>query len=192
MTLSEQRLINIEKELRTLKDVASYGGKASLPDGPRSMHSELVDIADTRALHVHRSTTQSIANSTVVTVLPNIIDYQFETFGSYSTGTGLFTIRRGGIYLVTASATFVAATGGTRYLRILHTGIGRAQVGGWVVVDASSIGLATTYVDDFELGDTIGMAVFQNSGGGVGAVNLSNATNEEFARFTVTLLGHGK
>lgn len=184
-----QRLDEIDHKLSGHETQHGYLGHEFNPDGPRSLANELVDVADTRALRVHDETTQTLTTGTWTTILCDTIDYQFEMYGSYDTSTGLFTVRRGGIYLVTGHCSFaLGSAAGSRFVRIIHTGVGKASAGGYSVPNTLVVRIGTTYVADLDLGDTIGVQGFQNSGGNLD----TNAADDTYPTLTVTLIGHGR
>lgn len=72
---------------------------------------------------IHRSANQSIANNTVVTLLPDSLDWDSNHFWDAVTKPAFLKIRSAGLYFVGVEVKFAVGTTGRRELALVRNGI---------------------------------------------------------------------
>jgi hypothetical protein len=125
---------------------------------------------------VRRATTQSIANSTDTFVSYTIED--FDTDGMFTATSDTITIQTAGVYIVSATTIFAANATGWRVMQLMKTPSSagdNATIFGanWAPVSSASQAtvLSATASQSFAAGNTVKVAVAQNSGGPLDIVN---------------------
>lgn len=115
-----------------------------------------------KGFKIRRVAVQSIATGTTTAVTFDTEDSDTDAFGAVAATT--YTIPTGldGLYAITADAVFAAAAGTTPFLRIIAGGVSHD----FPMASAVSDGSATVVVP-LAATNTIGVSVFQNSGGSV-------------------------
>lgn len=121
-----------------------------------------------------RSTTQSIPDNSYTDI---VFDTSLADNDGMYTTTG-FVVVTPGIYLVTAQFSFTGNATGQRVVRISKGATDIANIGG-PANGGSFVGQNVTYIGPFVAGDTIKMAVYQNSGAA-----LTTATGGRAPQFT--------
>jgi len=81
---------------------------------------------------VKRSTSQNITQNILLALLPNTLNWDTNVFWNASTNPNRLTVRSGGLYFVSATATYSGKSGGWRALFFRVNGVTeRGNVGIW-------------------------------------------------------------
>lgn len=145
---------------------------------------QMSDNASTRvvAMQATQAGAQSIPNITETTIVWGT--KTFDTHGTYSTSTGLFTCPVAGKYRVSAVLELAANSTGSRHMSVRKNGVIYTILSRADSVAAVLYWLSGSALVDCNAGDTIGVSLYQSSGG---ALNV-NANGGTLANFSVQLL----
>jgi len=155
-----------------------FGGSFLVPITGWSSQVQMSSETDTRvvAMTTGRAATQSIPDSTGTLVAFDAAIS--DTHGAWNTGTSLYTIPVPGWYRITTQVSFAASSTNGREVRLRVNG-SNIRTLAYIFDPTASAGTflngATEYL--FNAGDTVGIQVFQNSGG---ALNVGGSVVDNY------------
>jgi len=145
---------------------------AALLNGNTGVAGVVNFLANPPVLRAHATTTQSIANSTAATVALGVVDT--DTYSGWNSSTNTYTVAQPGIYLAGALVPYAANGTGIRTAGISVNGTiywGPPSNGG----SADLCSVPKTQMFSLNIGDTVQLATWQNSGGALGTATAAQA-----------------
>lgn len=173
---------NTDHDVGEVTDIAEVGDVASAGSGNEVPHANHVHpLGDRSGFHAIRATSgQTLSTGTETTVLFN--SEQYDNEAGYSTSTGIWTVGRSGLYLVTALVIFDANGTGRRDATMYLNGTTDIVAQDRKITSSASVNIPLVLSRWISLAatDTLRVRAFQNSGGDL---DIVNDTAVHFAAF---------